>query len=64
MNLFELPRSPNCRKVRVLARELALPLELVPVDFASLKEPAYLAQNPSGEAPMFLDDDGRTCSRG
>jgi glutathione S-transferase len=58
MKLLDISRSPNCRKVRVLARELGLALELVPVDFASLKEPAYLAKNPTGKVPTFVDDDG------
>src|SRR5689334_17604836 len=58
MKLFDISRSPNCRKVRVLARELDLPLEVVAVDFASLKEPAYLARNPTGKVPTFVDDDG------
>jgi glutathione S-transferase len=58
MKLFDISRSPNCRKVRVLARELDLPLEVVAVDFTSVKEPAYLAKNPTGKVPTFVDDDG------
>ena len=58
MKLFDISRSPNCRKVRVLARELDVPLEVVAVDFASVKEPGYLAKNPTGKVPTFVDDDG------
>jgi glutathione S-transferase len=58
VKLFDLQRSPNCRRVRVLARELALPLELVPTDFASMKQAEYLARNPAGKVPTLVDDDG------
>ena len=46
--------SPNCRK----ARELGLPLELVPVDFGRAKDVEYLAKNPTGKVPTLVDDDG------
>jgi glutathione S-transferase len=58
MKLFDLQASPNCRRVRVLARELGLPLELVATDFGSMKQPEYLAHNPSGKVPTLVDDDG------
>jgi glutathione S-transferase len=58
MKLFDLAASPNCRKVRVIARELALPLEIVPIDLAETRRPDYLAHNPSGKVPTFVDDDG------
>lgn len=58
MRLYDVAPSPNCRKVRVLARELGLPLELCAIDFARAKEPAYLAQNPAGKVPTLVDDDG------
>jgi glutathione S-transferase len=60
MKLHDLERSPNCRKVRIIARELGLPLELVPMDSPRLPEPAYIAKNPAGKAPTFVDDDGFT----
>ena len=34
MRLFDATASPNCRKVRVAARELGIRLELVAVDLA------------------------------
>lgn len=58
MRLYDVHGSPNCFKVRVLARELALPLELVPSDLAQLKTPDYLAHNPTGKVPTLVDDDG------
>jgi glutathione S-transferase len=58
MKLYDLPTSPNCLRVRVLARELGLPIEIVPMDFARAKQPGYLEQNPAGKVPTFVDDDG------
>lgn len=59
MKLYDGPRSPNARKVRLLAKELDLPLEYVRLDFAKgeYRAPAYLAMNPNGKVPL-LDDDG------
>jgi glutathione S-transferase len=58
MKLYDVAPSPNCRKVRVIARELGLPLEICAIDLARAKEPAYLAQNPAGKVPTLVDDDG------
>lgn len=58
MKLFDVKGSPNCLKVRILARELGLPLEIVPLDLASAKDQHYLALNPSGKVPTLIDDDG------
>ena len=60
MKLYDVAPSPNCRKVRVLARELGLVLERIGVDFATTKSPEYLAQNPTGKVPVLVDDDGFT----
>lgn len=57
MKLFDLQRSPNCLKVRILARELSLPLEVIPMDLPGLKAPNYLELNPSGKVPTLVDDD-------
>jgi glutathione S-transferase len=57
MKLYDVAASPNCRKVRVMARELGLTLELVPMDFARGTE-EYRADNPAGKVPTFVDDDG------
>ncbi len=58
MKLFDVKGSPNCLKVRVIARELGLPLEIVPVDLASAKDQEYLALNPAGKVPTLVDDNG------
>ena len=58
MKLYDVKGSPNCFKVRVLARELELPLELVPIDLSQPKRADHLARNPTGKVPIFIDDDG------
>lgn len=58
MRLYDATASPNCRKVRVAARELGLALEIVPVDIAGPRPTGYLSQNPTGKVPTLVDDDG------
>ncbi|HEX2672247.1 MAG TPA: glutathione S-transferase family protein [Polyangiaceae bacterium] len=58
MKLYDVKGSPNCFKVRVLARELGLTLELVPIDLSQPKSADHLARNPTGKVPTFIDDDG------
>jgi glutathione S-transferase len=60
MKLYDVKASLNCRKVRVLARELGLALELVPMDLQAPRDPSYLALNPNGKVPTLIDDDGLT----
>jgi glutathione S-transferase len=59
MKLYDIPISPNCRVVRIAARELGLPLELVPVNprAGENRTADYLAQNPMGKVPTLLDGD-------
>lgn len=59
LKLYSGRRSPNARKVRLLAKELDLPLEIVNPDFAKgeLRSAEFLAINPNGKVPV-LDDDG------
>lgn len=56
MQLYDVTMSPNAKKVRVIARELGLPLERIAVDLQSA-DPAYRAKNPMGKVPT-LDDEG------
>ena len=58
VRLYDVTASPNCRKVRIAARELGLPLELIGVDLAGAREPGYLDRNPTGKVPTLVDDDG------
>lgn len=57
MKLLASPTSPYARKLRVLAHELGLDLEIV--DTAPLDDdPALLAANPLGKVPALLLDGG------
>jgi glutathione S-transferase len=58
MKLYHFP-SPNPQKVTFALRELGLDCELVPVDLAKgeQRQPAFLAVNPAGRAPVLVDDD-------
>jgi len=59
MQLFEVPMSPNCKKIRICANELDLPLELVAVNprEGQNRTPEYLAKNPMGKVPTLVDGD-------
>ncbi len=59
MKLYDFPFSPNSRKVRAVAYELGLELELAPVDLlkGEQRAPAFLAKNPNGRVPVLQDGD-------
>lgn len=59
MRLYDFAFSPNSRKVRAVAYELGIPLELVAVDLVhgASRDPSFLALNPNGRVPV-IDDDG------
>jgi glutathione S-transferase len=59
ITLYELQPSPHARKVRLLAAELGIPLNRVPVDprIGETRTPEYLAKNPNGRVPT-LEEDG------
>lgn len=60
MKLYNADLSPNCVRVRAVIHELGLPVEIVDVNIFS-KEPKpadFLAANPNGKVPAFVDDDG------
>lgn len=55
--LYHLPISPACRKVRLVLAEKQLPFELIEErDWE--RRPEFLALNPAGEVPVLLDEDG------
>ena len=62
MKLFDLPASPNTRRVRIFIAEKNLEIEVVPIDMMSgeNKTEEYLAKNPLGRMPLLELDDG-TC---
>jgi len=47
--------GPNPPKVAILAAELDLPHEIVPIAFPDLKKPEYLAININGRMPSIYD---------
>lgn len=59
MKLYNFPYSPNCKKVRAVAGELGIQLELVDLDIfkGESRTPAFLAKNPNGRVPVLEDGD-------
>ena len=59
MKLYGFPPSPNTWKVRAVAAQLGLPLDLEFVDLTKGQShtPDYLALNPTGRTPALVDGD-------
>ena len=57
MKLYAFPPSPNSWKVRAVAAQLGIPLELELVDLTKPRTADYLALNPTGRAPTLVDGD-------
>ena len=51
--------TPNGRKVMIMAEELGLPFEYVPVRLpqGEQRQPEFLAINPNGRIPALVDED-------
>lgn len=62
MKLYTFPGAPNPRRVEIFAREKDIDLEPVNVDLlgGEIKQPPFLARNPSGKIPVLELEDG-TC---
>jgi len=62
MKLYDLPASPNARRVRIFIAEkgLEIPTEVVDMVKYENHTPEYLAKNPLGKMPLLELDDG-TC---
>ncbi|GIS50760.1 MAG: hypothetical protein Ct9H90mP25_1940 [Gammaproteobacteria bacterium] len=62
LKLYDLPASPNTRRVRIFIAEKNIEIEMVPIDMMSgeNKPEEYLAKNPLGRMPLLKLDDG-TC---
>lgn len=60
MKLYDMERSGNAYRVRLMLALLGLPVELTAIDLAAgeNREPWFLALNPRGQVPV-LDDAGR-----
>lgn len=61
MKLYDDPRAPNPRRVRMFLAEKGIEVERVAVDIANRKnlDPDYLAKNPLGLLPCLELEDGR-----
>src|SRR5262249_44646614 len=59
VKLYHFPSSPNCLKVRAVAYELGLELELATVNIfrGESRSPAFEALNPNGLVPVLIDGD-------
>ena len=59
MKLYNTNLSPNALRVRAVANELEIPLEVIDIDLrkGEHKTPAYLAINPNGKVPVLVDGD-------
>ena len=57
MKLFYTKRSPYARKIRVMALEKKIPLELIEEDLAK-KSSALIQANPLGKIPALILDNG------
>lgn len=60
MKLYDFPRSPNCRKVRLYLAEKGLTVPLQPVNLLAGEQssPEFLRRNPFGAVPILELDDG------
>jgi glutathione S-transferase len=59
MKLYGFAPSPNTWKVRAVAHQIGVPLELEVVDLTkgAQRKPEYLALNPTGRTPTLVDGD-------
>ena len=59
MLLYNANLSPNALRVRAVAHELGIALEIVDVDLRNgeNRSEAFLALNPNAKVPVLIDDD-------
>ena len=59
VKLYQFPSSPRCLKVRAVAYELGVELELATVNIfrGESRSPAFEALNPNGLVPVLVDGD-------
>jgi glutathione S-transferase len=60
MKLYDHPRAPSPRRVRIFLAEkgLEVPRETVSIEDGGQLQPAFLARNPAGTVPLLELDDG------
>ncbi len=57
MKLYSIHNSNNCRRVNATIQHLGLAVEVVEQAMGDLKKPEFLACNPNGKVPTFVDGD-------
>lgn len=64
MKLYDFPKAPNPRRVKIFAHEKGIELELINCDMAKRehKSPDFLKKNPSGKLPVLELDNGQCIS--
>jgi len=64
LKLYDLPASPNARRVRIFLAEKGLEIPMVPVDMMTGENQTadYLKKNSLGRMPLLELDDGSTIS--
>ena len=60
MKLYDLPPSPNARRVRIFLAEkgIEMPTQVVDMTKGENRTPEYLAKNRLGKMPLLELDDG------
>jgi hypothetical protein len=57
MKLYSVHNSNNCRRVNATIQHLGLEVEVLEQAMSDLKKPEFLAMNPNGKVPTFVDGD-------
>ena len=59
MKLYDFPKAPNPRRVKIFAHEKDIELELINCDMErEHKTPEFLIKNPSGKIPVLELENG------
>ncbi len=64
MKLYDFPKAPNPRRVKIFAHEKDIELELINCDMTKRehKTPEFLSKNPSGKIPVLELENGECIS--